>query len=175
MFYEKHWLEEDLREEICELEDWKAALVASWNKSTVKLVTWGCIDQPECARGHQILCKRASDLGQRPKQSKRTGRSVVVSRSEIQGYTEHVTSSNYGNRSLYTLKVDVAPKFICWNPIPSAVAFGGGASGKGLGHKSEALRTGLVPLKEGLSAHSSPLPQLKGSCPRIKKWTFTRY
>lgn len=56
---------------------------------------------------------RASDLVQRPKQSKRTGRSVVVSISEIQGYTEHVTSSDYGNRSLYTLKVDVAPKFIC--------------------------------------------------------------
>lgn len=40
----------------------------------------------------------------------KTGRSVVVSISEIQGYTEHVTSSDYGNRSLYTLKVDVAPK-----------------------------------------------------------------
>lgn len=75
------------------------------------------------------------------------------------GYTREEFRTGLDKWQWYTLNIGVPLKFLCWNLIPRAMVWGGGTSGRWLGHKGGASWMGLVPLLERPQrAPSSCLP-----------------
>lgn len=65
------------------------------------------------------------------------------------------------------------PQFICWNPTPNVMVFGGEACGKELGHEGRALMNGINSLTKEAPESEDPFYHVRTQS-EDRNWTLTR-